>query len=120
MSGYRSEPPGGAILRPNQRTRLLRPALPLAVEKAERVRQIRRDGPNLSLEQIAGMVGEQTEAVRYALATLRTRNPSAPWKLLNVTPEAHAFVRRHAMPGEPAWATINRLFARLATLPKGT
>ncbi|MBW6397489.1 hypothetical protein KPL78_06505 [Roseomonas sp. HJA6] len=94
----------------------MRPGIPFSLKKAERVRQMRRQHPDLALADLAALVGEDPEHVRLALATLRTWNPKAPRRLLNVTDAAREFVRRHALPGEPVWATVDRLFASIASI----
>lgn len=49
----------------------------------------------------------------------RRFRPARKWISLSVTPDARAFVARHAAPGEPVWQTIERLFSRLTDLPRG-
>lgn len=119
MSEYESRPPHWSDSTMNARTRRLRPPLPLSEERAAEARDIRKRHPDLHLNDIAMLLGVSPEAVRYALATLRTANPASTRKTLNVTTEAAAFIRRHAHPGEPVWATVDRLFRRLADLPRG-
>jgi hypothetical protein len=38
---------------------------------------------------------------------------------ISVTVEAATLIARHAGPQEPRWRTVDRLFGRLADLPRG-
>jgi hypothetical protein len=54
------------------------------------------------------------DAVRQALATLRTPKSSASRRSLNVTLAAHDFVWSEAEPHEACWETVDRLCVELA------
>jgi hypothetical protein len=101
--------------RPNPRTVQLRPPVRLSAGQAAMARDLRKQHPDLSAEDIARMVGGDLVSVERALAILRTRRPT-PRAVLNVSDYARQFVLRQRRPGEPTHATMDRLVAILARL----
>lgn len=112
MSFTKGKPPGPYAGDISPRTRELRPPLGLSPEQCHTARQMRRT--RHEIPQIAASLDVPEEAVRLALATLRTPKLAASRRSLNVTLAAHEFVRGEAESHEACWETVDRLFAELA------
>jgi hypothetical protein len=112
MSFTRGEPPGPHAGDTSPVTRELRPAVGLSPAQCHAARRMRRKRHEIS--QIAATLESPEEAVRQALATLRTPKPSASRRSLNVTLAAHEFVWGEAEPHEACWETVDRLLVELA------
>jgi predicted transcriptional regulator len=66
------------------------------------------------LPDIAQRLGATEQQVQQALATMRTRQVHVSRRSLNVTVEAHQFVKDEAFNSEPCWETVDRLLGELA------
>jgi hypothetical protein len=109
---------GGVPPRPDagemaERTQILRPQLGLDKPKCAKARFLRRNG--YKVEDIAKRLNADDDSVRQALAAMRTPTPNPSRKTLNVTVAAQEFVAAEALPGEPYWQTVDRLFAELTS-----
>jgi hypothetical protein len=112
---FRGTPPDPACGAPSPHTAWLRPRLNMTAEQAEAARRLKRRNADLSPAQIATQLGDgATEAdVRLALATLRMPNPRRTRGTLNATLEAVELIAAESRPGEPRWATLDRLLGEL-------
>jgi hypothetical protein len=95
-------------------TEALRPAIGLSKEMAERARRLKKRDHALTTAEIAVRLGDVSEeAMRQALATMRTRTRRPSRKTLNIE---HQFVEAHTRSGEAIWQTVNRLLNELIGL----
>ena len=76
----------------------------------------RRDHTLTTTTIAARLGGVPEEAVRQALATMRTRAPRPTRKTLNVGVLEYQFVGAHSLGDEPTWKTVNRLLNELIAL----
>ncbi|MDO9713757.1 hypothetical protein [Paracraurococcus lichenis] len=115
---FRGTPPDPDCGAASPHTEWLRPRLGITPEQAEAARKIKKRTPDMTAGEIAALLGDgATEAdVKLALATIRTRNPRRSRATLNATLQAGALVEHEARPGEPRWATVDRLLGELMQL----
>jgi hypothetical protein len=93
-------------------TEMLRPPIGLTPEQCLTARGMRRRG--YEVPDITALLGATEQQVQQALATMRTRHIHVSRRTLNVTVEAHRFVKDEAVGGEPCWETVDRLLGELA------
>ena len=117
MSFIKSKPPApncGMVL---PLTEALRPSIGLSKDMADQARRLKRRDHTLTTAEIAARLGGMSEeAVRQALATMRTRASRPTRRTLNIGILEYQFVEAHTLSGEPIWQTINRLLNELITL----
>jgi uncharacterized membrane protein len=94
-----------------EQTKVLRPQMGLTEFQCAKARRLRRKGYDIAA--IAQLLEADDDSVRQALAAMRTPTPNPSRKTLNVTVAAQAFVVAEALPDEPYWQTVDRLFAEL-------
>lgn len=98
-------------------TETLRPPVGLSREMATEARRLKRHDHKLTPTAIAiRLGGAPTEAVRQALATIRTTVKRPTRRTLNIGVLEHEFVMSHRIGEEPLWRTANRLFNELIQL----
>lgn len=98
-------------------TEALRPFIGLPKEMADQARRLKRRYHALTTTEIAARLGGVSEqAVRQALATMRTRASGPTRRTLNVGVLEYEFVEAHRLPDEPLWQTVNRLLNELIAL----
>ena len=88
-----------------------RPQNKMSAEKTNLARNLARDGHDHV--QIASLLDENEDAILQALAALRTRNPRASRKSLNVNIPTWEFVKNEGRPGVPVWDTTADLMNEL-------
>ena len=93
-------------------TEMLRPPIDLTPDQCTTARRLRRGGHDIS--DIASRLAATEQQILQALATMRTRHVRVSRRALNVTVEAHRFVKDEALNAEPCWETVDRLFGELA------
>lgn len=96
MSLTKGTPPGANAGDTSPLTLLLRPPLRLTAQQCSRARRLRRRG--MRIPDIAGKIGAQQGDVAQALLAMRTTKLAATRRSLNVTVEAHQFVKQEAGP----------------------
>ena len=117
MSFIRSTPPAPNCGVVSPLTEVLRPPIGLSEDMADQARRLKRRHHTLTMAEIAVRLGGvPEEAVRQALATMRTRASRPTRKTLNIGVLEHQFVEAHMLSGEPIWLTVNRLLNELITL----
>jgi hypothetical protein len=117
MSFIRSSPPASNCGLVSPLTEALRPFIGLSKDMADEARRLKRRNHTLTTAEIAVRLGGVSEeAVRQALATMRTRASRPTRKTLNIGVLEHQFVEAHRLGGEPIWRTMNRLLNELITL----
>jgi len=120
MSFIKSMPPAPNCGAVSPLTEALRPSIGLTKEMADQARRLKRRDHTLTTVQIAAKLGGVPEqAVRQALATMRTKAKRPTRRTLNVGVLEHQFVAAHRLGGEPIWQTVNRLLNELYHLPMG-
>ena len=117
MSFIRSTPPAPNCGVVSPLTEALRPSISLSTEMADEARRLkRRDHARTTAEIADRLGGVLEEAVRQALATMRTQASRPTRRTLNIGVLEHQFVEAHRLGGEPIWQTVNRLLNELITL----
>lgn len=117
MSFIRSKSPAPNCGVMSPLTEVLRPPVGLSNDMADQARRLKRRGHTLTTVEIAARLGGVSEeAVRQALATMRTRASRPTRRTLNIGVLEHQFVEAHRLHGEPIWRTVNRLLNELITL----
>jgi hypothetical protein len=105
------EPPHPDAGEMAEQTKILRPTIGLDKFQCAKARRLRRKGYDITA--IAPLLDADEDSVRHALAAMRTPTPNPSRKTLNVTVAAQAFVVAEALPDEPYWRTVDRLFEEL-------
>lgn len=117
MSFIRSMPPAPNCGVVSPLTEALRPPIDLSIDMATSARRLKRQDHTLTAAEIAVRLGGASEeAVRQALATMRTRVSRPTRRTLNIGVLEHQFVGAHRLNSEPIWRTVNRLLNELITL----
>lgn len=117
MSFIRSRPPAPNCGVVSPLTEALRPPIGLSKDMADQARRLKRRDHTLTTAEIATKLGNVSEeAVRQALATMRTRARRPTRRTLNIGVLEHQFVEAHSLSGEPIWRTVNRLLNELIML----
>lgn len=117
MSFIRSKPPAPNCGVVSPLTEVLRPPIGLSKDMADQVRRLKRRDHTLTSAEIAARLGGVLEeAVRQALATMRTKVSRPTRRTLNIGVLEHQFVEAHRLNGEPIWQTVNRLLNELIML----
>lgn len=116
MSFIRIEPPAPNCGMVSPLTEVLRPPIGLSKDMVDQARRLKRHDHTLTTAEIATRLGGVSEeAVRQALATMRTRAKRPTRRTLNIGVLEHQFVEAHRL-SEPIWQTVNRLLNELITL----
>ena len=117
MSFIRSMPPAPNCGVVSPITESLRPAIGLSKEMADEARRLKRRDHALTISEIGCRLGGVAdEAVRQALATMRTHTNGSTRRTLNIGILEYQFVEAHKLGNEPTWQTVNRLLNELITL----
>jgi len=114
MPFVKGPPPGphaGAI---SPDTVKIRPKTGMTLESEKHVRKLRRTG--ITCEDIASKLGFSLRQVEIVCANLRMPNCAPKRVTGNLTLASGQFLKREARPGEPQWATHERIIEELLEL----
>jgi len=106
MASKRPAPDAGLI---SPRTVAARGPIPLTADQRRHAKFLRFE-VGLDFPAVAAAIGRSEAEVRHSLANARTRRSVEKRVTANISPAAAAHLRRIALPGEPVWQTINRVF----------
>jgi hypothetical protein len=106
------KPPRRDAGKVSPRTKALRHPTGLSEETERDICRLRREGK--TIPEIATQKGVTTEQVQLATRNMRTPIIDRGRGVLNTSPTAPLYVKAEALPGEPCWQTVDRLFEELS------